>query len=43
MYAIEMTSCGLINISGFMKIVTGVQVILRFVLGNLSDCNAGVT
>jgi hypothetical protein len=37
-YAAEMDSCGT-----FMKIDTGVEAILRFFLGNLRGCNAGIT
>jgi hypothetical protein len=40
-YAVEMTSCGMIYISGFMKIGTGVQAILWFYLRNLR-CNVGI-
>jgi hypothetical protein len=29
--------------SSFMKIVTGVQGILRFCLSNLNGCNVGIT
>jgi hypothetical protein len=43
MYAVEMASCGMIYITGFMKIGTGVQAILRFCLSNLKGCNVGIT
>jgi hypothetical protein len=29
--------------TGFMKIGTGAQAILRFYLRNLRDCNVGIT
>jgi hypothetical protein len=35
MYAVEMASCGMIYLSSFMTIATGVQAILRFCLRNL--------
>jgi hypothetical protein len=40
-YAVEMVSCGIICIPSFMKIDTGVQVILRFCLRNLRGYNVG--
>jgi hypothetical protein len=43
MYAVEMASYRMINMSSFMKIGTGVQVILRFCLRNLRGCNVGIT
>jgi hypothetical protein len=43
MYTIEMASCGLINLPTFIKIVTGVQEILRFWLRNVRGCNVGIT
>jgi hypothetical protein len=43
MYTVEMTSCGMIYLSSFMKIGTGVQAILRFCLRNLRGCNVGIT
>jgi uncharacterized protein YraI len=43
MYAVEMGSGGMIYIPSFMKIVTGVQAILRFCLRNLRGCNVGFT
>jgi hypothetical protein len=42
-YAVEMASCGMINIPSFMKTGTGVQAILRFCLRNLRGCNVRVT
>jgi hypothetical protein len=42
-YAVEVASCGMIYIPSFMKIGTGVQVILRFCLRNLRGCNVGIT
>jgi hypothetical protein len=42
-YALEMTSCGMIYLPSFMKIATGVQAILRFCLKNLEGCNVGIT
>jgi uncharacterized protein YraI len=43
MYAVEMYSCGVINVPSFMKIGRGVQAILRFCLRNLIGCNVSVT
>jgi hypothetical protein len=43
MYAIETTSCGIIYLPSFMKIGTGVQVILRFCFRNVRGCNVGIT
>jgi hypothetical protein len=43
MYAIEMPSCGMIFLPSFMKIGTGIQVILRFLLSNLNGYTVGVT
>jgi hypothetical protein len=40
---IEMASCGIIYIPSFVKIGTGVQVILSFYFINLKDCNVGIT
>jgi hypothetical protein len=40
-YAVEMASCGMIYLPGFMKIAIGVQAILRFLLRNLKGCNVG--
>lgn len=40
---LEMCSGGMIYIQSIMKIVTDVQVILRFILSNLKCCNIGVT
>jgi hypothetical protein len=39
----EMDSGGMIHIQSFMKIGTGVQVILEFCLINLKFCNVGIT
>jgi hypothetical protein len=43
MYAAEMASSGIINLPSFMKIGTGVKVILRFCLSILNGCNVGIT
>jgi hypothetical protein len=43
MHAVEMASCGMIYLSSFMTIATGVQAILRFCLRNLRGCNVGIT
>jgi hypothetical protein len=43
MNVLEMASCGMIYLSSFMKIGTGVQAILRFCFGNLNGCNFGIT
>jgi hypothetical protein len=43
MYAIKMASYGIIYLTHFMKIGTGVQVILRFCLRNLRGHNVGMT
>jgi hypothetical protein len=43
MYAIKMASCGMIYISSFMNIGTGVQAILRFCFRNLRGYNVGIT
>jgi hypothetical protein len=42
-YAFEMASYGIIYISGFMNIDTGVQEILRVCLRNLKACTVGIT
>jgi hypothetical protein len=42
-YAVEMTLCGMMCITHFMKIGTGVQAILRFSFRNLRGCNVGIT
>jgi hypothetical protein len=39
MYAVEMPSCGIIFLPSFIKIGTGIQVILRFCVSNLIGCN----
>jgi hypothetical protein len=41
--AVEMGSGGMIYTLTSMKIGTGVQAILRFVLSNLKGCNVGIT
>jgi hypothetical protein len=43
MYAVEMTSCVKIHLPSFMKIGTGVQVILRFCFRNMKGCYGGIT
>jgi hypothetical protein len=43
MYAVEMVSCGMLSLPGFMKIGTGVQAILRYRLRNLRGCSVGIT
>jgi hypothetical protein len=42
MNALETASCGMIHLSNFMMIGTGVQAILRFCFGNLNGCNFGI-
>jgi hypothetical protein len=42
-YAVEMASGGMINVSSFTNIYTGVQAILRFCLSNFRCCNVGIT
>jgi hypothetical protein len=42
-HAIGLASSGMILISSFMKIGTGIQEILRYCLGNLRGCNVGNT
>jgi hypothetical protein len=42
MYTIDMTSDGMIYITSFMKIGTGVQAMLWFCLRNLRGCNVGI-
>jgi hypothetical protein len=42
-YGVEMASCGIMNIPGFMKIGIGVQAILRFSFRNVRGCDAGIT
>jgi hypothetical protein len=42
-YAVDMASCGMIYLPGFMKIAAGVKAILRFWLRNLKGCNADIT
>jgi hypothetical protein len=41
-YAVEMTSCGMINLRSFMKIGRGVQAILRLCFRNLKGCNVDI-
>jgi hypothetical protein len=41
--AVEMASCGMIYVPSFMKIGTGVQVILRCCLRNFRGCNVDIT
>jgi hypothetical protein len=43
MYAIEMASCGIIRIPGFMMFGTVVPAILRLYLRNLRGVNVGIT
>jgi hypothetical protein len=40
---VEMSSSGMIYISGFMKTGAGIERILRFCLCNLQDSNVGST
>jgi hypothetical protein len=42
-YAVEMASFGMICIPNFMKIVYGVQAVLKFFLSNLNLCDVDVT
>jgi uncharacterized protein YraI len=42
-YTVEMVSGAMVYISNFMKIGSGIQVILRFCLSNLRGCNVGIT
>jgi hypothetical protein len=42
-YAVEMSSCGIIFLLSFVKIYKGLQAILRFYLSNLNGCNVGIT
>jgi hypothetical protein len=43
MYATDMTLCGMIHMSSFMKTGGAVPVILRFYLRNLMGCNVSIT
>jgi hypothetical protein len=43
MYVVEMVSQDMIYLQSFMKIHTGLQVILRFGLRNLRGCNVVIT
>jgi hypothetical protein len=43
MYAVEMSSSGMIYLQIFMNIGSGFQAILRFCLRNLKGCNVGIT
>jgi hypothetical protein len=38
-----MAACGLIYIPSFMKIDTGIQVILKFFVRNLRGCDVAIT
>jgi hypothetical protein len=40
---VEIPSCGLINMSGSLKIGIGVQAILRYFLRYLRGCKVGIT
>jgi hypothetical protein len=42
-YGVEMASCGMIFLPAFMKIGTGVEVILRFCFSNMNGCNIDIT
>jgi hypothetical protein len=42
LYAVKIFSCGMINISSFMKIDPGVQAILRICLRNFRGCNVAI-
>jgi hypothetical protein len=42
-YAVEMASCGMINIPSFMKTSTGVQAILRFCFRIFRGCSVDIT
>jgi hypothetical protein len=42
-YAVEKASCGMIYLPSFMKIGTGVQVILKFCLRILRGCDVGIS
>jgi uncharacterized protein YraI len=41
MYAIGMPLYGMTLLPSFMKMDTGVEVIIRFCLSNLNGCNVG--
>jgi hypothetical protein len=43
MYAVEMASCGMIYFTSLMKIGRGVHGTFTFFIGNLKDCNVGIT
>jgi hypothetical protein len=43
MYAVEMGSGSMIDITSFIKISTVVEGILRFCLSNQRGCSAGIT
>jgi hypothetical protein len=43
MHAIEMASCGVMYLTSFVKIGTGVQGVLRFCFRNMKACNDGIT
>jgi hypothetical protein len=42
-YTVDMSSCIMIYIPSLIKIVEGVQTILKFCLENLRRCNVGIT
>jgi hypothetical protein len=42
-YAVEISSCGMIYVSGFMKTGKAIQAMLRFCLRNLRGFNVGIT
>jgi hypothetical protein len=42
-YVVEIASCGMMHMSSFMKIGTGLQAILRFYLSSLKGCDVGIT
>jgi hypothetical protein len=42
-YTLQMTSDGMICIPSFIKIGSGIQVILRLYLRYLISCNVGIT
>jgi hypothetical protein len=43
MYAVEIASCSMIYLPSVMKVVKGVQGILRYCLRNLRGCDVGNT
>jgi hypothetical protein len=42
-FGIEMSTGGMMLISNFMVVCSGIQVILRFCHNNLRGCNVGIT